>query len=107
MLISSIRKAHKNNLSDSENIVLEHLSDNLSSLSKEAVQLAIQLKETSNKVEQLIKHVNGPPPNKIRVCPKAPIMEGFAKANRSENSIVEGRIAESHAVPTSAYWAFE
>ena len=101
MHINFIKEVHNDNLSGSENVVLEHLSDTLLSLSQEAVRLAVQLKENSGRIEQLIGHVNDLSSEVRR--PKAPTKRGFTSANKDHDSVAENH----YTIPTSTYWAFE
>jgi hypothetical protein len=101
MRTNFIKEVHQDKLSGSEHVVLEHLSDTLLSLSQEAVRLAVQLKENSSKIEQLIGDVNDLSSNVRR--PKAVPKRGFANASKDHSNV-----AGSHyTIPTSTYWAFE
>lgn len=71
---------------DKEGEVLEHISDTLLNLSEDAIQLALQLKENSSQIEQLIAHVTQLS-SKVKQLPKG---HEFKDANIA-----------------SAYWAFE
>ncbi len=101
MRTNFIKEVHQDKLSGSEHVVLEHLSDTLLSLSQEAVRLAVQLKENSSKIEQLIGDVNGLSSNVRR--PKAAPKRGFASTSKDHGNVT----GNHYTVPTSTYWAFE